>query len=36
MAEPDAVGAIIVRHFDGLKTWESLPPDGRCVADMWF
>jgi hypothetical protein len=36
MAEPDAVGAIIVRHFDGLKTWENLPPDGRCVADMWF
>ena len=36
LAEPDAVGAIVVDHFDGLDTWKDLPRDGRCVADMWF
>jgi hypothetical protein len=36
MAEPGAVGAIVVDHFDGLETWRDLPRDGRCVADMWF
>lgn len=36
LAEPDAVGAIAIRHFDGLKNWEDLPSDGRCVKDMWF
>jgi hypothetical protein len=36
LAEPDAVAAIPVKHFDGL-TWNSEPKlDGRCVADMWF
>jgi hypothetical protein len=36
MAEPDAVANIPVNHFDGLKDWTDLGPDGRCVADMWF
>lgn len=36
LADPGAVGAIIVDHFDGLDSFEDLPRDGRCVADMWF
>jgi hypothetical protein len=36
LAEPDAVAAIAVRHFDGLGAFADLPMDGRCVADMWF
>jgi hypothetical protein len=36
LAEPEAVAAVVVDHFDGLTTWKDLPRDGRCVADMWF
>ncbi len=36
LAEPDAVGAIVVDHFDGLQSFDDLGRDGRCVADMWF
>jgi hypothetical protein len=36
LAEPDAVGAVIVKHLDGLGSWEHVARDGRCVADMWF
>jgi hypothetical protein len=36
LAEPDAVGALPVDHFDGFESWSDLPRDGRCVADMWF
>ena len=36
LAEPDAVGGIVVDHFDGLVTFADLARDGRCVADMWF
>jgi hypothetical protein len=36
LAEPEAVGAIAIARFDGLGTFEDLPRDGRCVADMWF
>jgi hypothetical protein len=36
LSEPDAVGAIVIDHFDGLKSFDDLPRDGRCVADMWF
>lgn len=36
LAEPEAVGAIVVDHFDGLESFDDLPRDGRCVADMWF
>jgi hypothetical protein len=34
--DPKAVSAIVIDHFDGLESWEDLPRDGRCVADMWF
>lgn len=37
LAEPEAVAAIAIRHFDGLKTYEDLPDDGRgVVADYLF
>lgn len=36
LAEPEAVGAIVMDHFDGLNTFKDLARDGRCVADMWF
>ena len=36
LAAPDAVAAIPVDYFDGLGSFEALPRDGRCVADMWF
>ena len=36
LAEPQAVGAIVIDHFDGLESFDDLPRDGRCVADMWF
>jgi hypothetical protein len=36
LAEPEAVDAIVVDHFDGLVSFDDLGRDGRCVADMWF
>ena len=36
LAEPAAVAGIIIDHFDGMDSFEDLPRDGRCVADMWF
>jgi hypothetical protein len=36
LAEPDAVGAVAMDHFDGLVSFDDLGRDGRCVADMWF
>jgi hypothetical protein len=36
LAEPEAVGAIVIDHFDGLQSFDDLGRDGRCVADMWF
>jgi hypothetical protein len=36
LADPDAVAALAIDHFDGLDTFEDLPRDGRCVRDMWF
>ena len=36
LAEPDAVAAIPIDHFDGLVSFDDLPRDGRCVADYWF
>jgi hypothetical protein len=36
LATPEAVGSIVVDHFGGLNTWQDLPRDGKCVADMWF
>jgi hypothetical protein len=36
LAEPDAVSALDIDHFDGLESFDDLPRDGRCVRDMWF
>jgi hypothetical protein len=36
LADPEAVGTIPLQRFDGLRTFEDLPRDGRCVADVWF
>ncbi len=36
LTEPEAVADIPIDHFDGLKSFEDLPRDGRCVADYWF
>jgi hypothetical protein len=36
LAEPEAVAAIPIDHFDGLNTFRDLPRDGRCVGDYWF
>lgn len=33
--DPAAVADLPIRHFDGLVNFEDLPPDGKCVADMW-
>lgn len=36
LADPEAVAAIPIDHFDGLVRFEDLPRDGKCVADYWF
>ena len=36
LAPPDLVADLPIDHFDGLDTFEDLPPDGRCVRDLWF
>jgi hypothetical protein len=36
LAEPEAVAALPIEHFDGLDTFDDLGRDGRCVKDMWF
>ena len=36
LAEPDAIAAVPILQFEGLDTFENLPRDGRCVADIWF
>jgi hypothetical protein len=36
LADPEAVAAIPIDHFDGLNTFDDLPRDGKCVRDMWF
>ncbi len=35
LAEPEAVGHIVLDIFDGLDTFEDLPRDGRCVVHVW-
>ena len=34
--DPAAIATIPIDHFDGLDSFDDLPRDGRCVADMWF
>jgi hypothetical protein len=36
LADPGAVGGIVMDHFDGLESFQDLPRDGRCIAEMWF
>ncbi|MCX2722172.1 GFA family protein [Roseibium salinum] len=36
LTEPDPIADLPIDHFDGLKTWDDLPRDGRTVRDMWF
>ncbi|MBJ7499632.1 MAG: hypothetical protein JHC57_07760 [Sphingopyxis sp.] len=36
LAPAGAVANLPIDHFDGADTFEDLPPDGRCVRDMWF
>lgn len=36
LAEPDAVAAIPIDHFEGLVSFEDQPRDGRCVRDYWY
>ena len=36
LASPEAVADLPIDHFDGLKTFDDLPRDDRCVRDMWF
>ena len=36
LADPEAVAAIPLQRFDGLDTFDDLPRDGRCIADVWF
>jgi hypothetical protein len=36
LADPEAVAAIALQRFDGLKSFDDLPRDGRCIGDMWF
>src|SRR3954451_13245207 len=36
LAEPDDVAHIPLQRFDGRDSFEDLPKDGRCVADVWF
>ena len=36
LGDADAVAAIPLQRFDGLDSFEDLPKDGRCIADVWF
>ncbi|EPE94924.1 GFA family protein [Rhizobium grahamii] len=36
LADPDDVAGIRLQRFDGLHSFEDLPPDTRTVADVWF
>lgn len=33
-AAPEAVADLPLRHFDGLDSFEDLPPTGQCVRDL--
>jgi hypothetical protein len=36
LTEPEPIARVPIDHFDGLKKFEDLPRDGKCVADLWF
>ena len=35
LANPDAVAHLPIDHFDGLDSFEDLPPTGKVVRDLW-
>ena len=35
LAAPEAVAGLPIDHFDGLVSFDDLPRDGKCVADLW-
>ena len=35
LAEPEAVDALPILHFDGLDTFADRAPKGLCVRDLW-
>lgn len=35
MAEPEAIADLQIDHFDGLESFEDLPPSGKQVRDLW-
>ena len=36
LAEPEAVAALPIRHFDGFESWRDVERGTNCVADLWF
>lgn len=36
LAEPEAVAALPIEHFDGFKTWSEVERDTHTVGDLWF
>jgi hypothetical protein len=36
LTEPEPIVHLPIDHFDGLQSFDDLPRDARCVADMWF
>lgn len=36
LTDPALVSHLPIDHFDGLDTFDDLPRDHRCVADLWF
>lgn len=35
LTDPVPIAGVPIDHFDGLDTFEDLPRDGKCVADVW-
>ena len=35
LADIDTVAHLPIDHFDGLDSFEDLPPTGRVVRDLW-
>ncbi|MGF7151828.1 hypothetical protein FHS96_005496 [Sphingomonas zeicaulis] len=35
LAPLDKVANLAIDHFDGLNTFEDLPPSGKVVKDIW-
>lgn len=35
-SDPSPIANLPIDHFDGRKTFEDEPRDGRCVKDLWY